>query len=92
MIESWYAPDVSFDDPLTSLTGVGSYRDNVRAMFDGARINLHSVTGGGILSEATGGIADVVTRWTLKVTVRVLPWKPEAVFSGVSPSAYDVQV
>ena len=102
MIESWYAPDVSFDDPLTSLTGVGSYRDNVdmlagrtmlgRAMFDGARIDLHSVTGGGILSEATGGIADVVTRWTLKVTVRVLPWKPEAVFSGVSPSAYDVQV
>ena len=95
MIESWYAPDVSFDDPLTSLAGVGSYRGNVdmlagrtalgRAMFDGARIDLHSVTGGEVSSEATGGgIADVVTRWTLRVTVRVLPWRPEAVFSGVS--------
>jgi len=95
MVDSWYAPDVSFDDPLTSLSGVDSYRKNVdmlagrtlmgKILFDDAGINLHSVTGGAI-TETNGNIeiANVITRWTLRVTAKVLPWKPEAVFSGVS--------
>jgi hypothetical protein len=96
MVESWYARDVSFDDPLTSLTGVDSYRANVdmlagrtllgRIMFEDAGINLHSVTGGEVVSNDDGSVLinDVVTRWTLKVTVKVFPWRPEAIFSGVS--------
>lgn len=107
MVESWYSADVKFDDPLTSLVGVQSYKNNVdmlagrtllgKIMFDGACINLHSVTGGEVVvsssseegddgkdEEARMMITDVVTRWTLKVTVKALPWKPEAVFSGVS--------
>lgn len=96
MVDSWYAPDVTFDDPLTSLSGVNSYRNNVdmlagrtllgKILFDGASINLHSVTGGEISHVKNGSlqIADVITRWTLRVTAKVLPWKPEAVFSGIS--------
>ena len=29
-------------------------------------------------------IEDVQTRWTLKVTAKILPWKPTASFTGVS--------
>lgn len=31
-----------------------------------------------------GSIANIMTRWTLRVTVKVLPWKPTARFTGVS--------
>lgn len=58
-----------------------------KILFEGAGINLHSVTGGGIVkNEADGsvGVEDIVTRWTLRLTAKVLPWSPEAVFSGVS--------
>jgi hypothetical protein len=101
MIDSWYAQDVTFNDPMTSLSGVDSYRNNVdmlagrtlmgRILFDGAGINLHSVTGGEVVEDSNGKekIEDIITRWTLKVTAKVLPWKPQAVFSGVS--VYKVQ-
>lgn len=92
MVDSWYAPDVSFVDPMVSLSGVDSYRKNVdmlagrtlmgKILFDGAGINLHSVTGGAITES--GEIENIITRWTLRVTAKVLPWEPEAVFSGVS--------
>lgn len=96
MVKSWYKPDVTFDDPLTSLSGVDSYAQNVdmlagrtalgRALFEGAGINLHSVTGGAVRAADDGGvdIADVITRWTLRFTFKALPWSPEAVFSGIS--------
>lgn len=96
MVSSWYAADVSFDDPMTSLSGVDSYRKNVdmlagrtlmgKILFDGAGINLHSVTGGEITEDDSGNlqISELVTRWTLRVTAKVLPWKPTAVFSGIS--------
>lgn len=101
MVSSWYAPDVTFNDPMTSLSGVDSYRKNVdmlagrtmmgKVLFDGAGINLHSVTGGEVREGSNGQveIEDIITRWTLKVTAKVLPWKPEAVFSGIS--VYKVQ-
>mmetsp|Transcript_31843 Transcript_31843/g.67515 ORF Transcript_31843/g.67515 Transcript_31843/m.67515 type:complete len:445 (-) Transcript_31843:133-1467(-) len=96
MVSSWYAADVSFDDPMTSLSGVDSYRKNVdmlagrtlmgKILFEGAGINLHSVTGGEITEDESGNlkISELVTRWTLRVTAKVLPWKPTAVFSGIS--------
>ena len=92
MVDSWYAPDVTFVDPMTSLSGVDSYRNNVdmlagrtllgKILFEGAGINLHSVTGGEV--NDNGDISDIVTRWTLRMTVKILPWSPEPVFSGVS--------
>ena len=96
MVDSWYAPDVTFDDPMTSLSGVDSYRKNVdmlagrtlmgQILFDGAGINLHSVTGGEIVNNNGRRLVleDIVTRWTLRLTAKILPWSPEAVFSGVS--------
>jgi len=100
MVTSWYAPEVSFRDPMTSLSGVDSYQNNVdmlagrtlmgKVLFEGAGIILHSVTGGEIV-ERNGEVAvdDIITRWTLRVTAKVLPWTPEAVFSGIS--VYKVQ-
>lgn len=58
-----------------------------KILFEGAGINLHSVTGGQILTDDktnTVRVDDIVTRWTLRLTAKVLPWSPEAVFSGVS--------
>lgn len=92
METKYYAPDVTFDDPLTSLEGAGSYQKNVdmlagrtlmgSVLFENAKINLHSVTGGEVKED--GEIDNILTRWTLKLTVKVLPWSPTAVFTGVS--------
>jgi len=89
---------------MTSLSGVDSYRKNVdmlagrtlmgKVLFEGAGINLHSVTGGEIIvtddNSNTVRVDDIVTRWTLRLTAKVLPWSPEAVFSGVS--VYNIAV
>jgi hypothetical protein len=111
MEREWYSEAVTFDDPLTSLSGVDAYQANVdmlasrtllgKFLFDDAGIVLHSVTGGTVVeiaktddSAATSGgvgkempvlvIEDIVTRWTLRLTAKVLPWQPTARFSGIS--------
>jgi hypothetical protein len=97
MRTEYYSKDVTFDDPMTNLRGVAAYQTNVdmlasrtvlgTLLFENASINLHSVTGGAV--NADGSIQDIVTRWTLRVTAKVLPWTPTARFSGVS--IYKVQ-
>eukprot|EP00429_Kryptoperidinium_foliaceum_P016791 CAMPEP_0176033694 /NCGR_PEP_ID=MMETSP0120_2-20121206/16645_1 /TAXON_ID=160619 /ORGANISM="Kryptoperidinium foliaceum, Strain CCMP 1326" /LENGTH=422 /DNA_ID=CAMNT_0017367023 /DNA_START=146 /DNA_END=1412 /DNA_ORIENTATION=+ len=92
MQKEYYAPDVSFDDPMTSLAGVDAYQNNVdmlasrtlmgKFLFEDAGIVLHSVTGGEVRDD--GSISNIITRWTLRVTAKVLPWKPTARFSGIS--------
>ena len=101
MRTEYYAPNVSFDDPLTSLAGVDAYKANVdmlsgrtllgSILFQDGGINLHSITGGGceIKTIVTDEhekveIQDIITRWTLRFTMKVLPWKPTARFSGIS--------
>ena len=96
MERDYYSPTVSFDDPMTSLAGVDAYQTNVdmlasrtllgKILFADAGIVLHSVEGGTILEN--GQIENIVTRWTLRVTAKILPWSPTARFSGVS--VYDV--
>ena len=93
MQREYYAKDVSFDDPMTSLSGVDAYQNNVdmlssrtlmgKFLFEDAGISLHSVTGGEV-SPADGSISNIITRWTLRVTAKVLPWAPTARFSGIS--------
>mmetsp|Transcript_57192 Transcript_57192/g.139425 ORF Transcript_57192/g.139425 Transcript_57192/m.139425 type:complete len:431 (-) Transcript_57192:840-2132(-) len=94
MEKNWYATDVSFTDPMTSLSGVDAYQGNVdmlasrdsllgSILFDDAGIALHSVAGGEV-DDNTGNIENIMTRWTLRVTVKALPWKPTARFTGVS--------
>jgi len=92
MYKEYYKDDVSFVDPLTNLVGVSQYANNVdmlagrtlmgKILFDDASISLHSVTGGDIKEDGT--ISDIITRWTLRVTAKVLPWKPKAQFTGIS--------
>jgi hypothetical protein len=92
MQREYYNNDVSFDDPMTSLSGVDSYQKNVdmlasrtlmgKFLFSDAGIVLHSVTGGDVKSD--GSISNIITRWTLRVTAKVLPWQPTARFTGIS--------
>jgi len=98
METQYYADDVTFEDPLTSLDGVASYQKNVdmlagrtlmgSILFDDAKINLHNVSGGEVGSNDE--ISDITTRWTLRVTAKILPWKPTATFSGISVYKLDV--
>lgn len=98
MQKEYYSEGVSFDDPMTSLAGVDAYQKNVdmlasrtflgKLLFDDAGIALHSVSGGEV--GADGSISNIITRWTLRVTAKVLPWAPTARFSGIS--VYQVSV
>lgn len=96
-----YAEDVTFSDPMTDFTGVARYKNNVDMLagrtlmgkilgFD-AGIILHSVSGGEIQTkeDGTAAIDDIITRWTLRLTMNILPWKPTARFSGIS--VYEVK-
>ena len=97
MERAYYSPTVSFEDPMTALEGVDAYQNNVdmlasrtflgKFLFDDAGIVLHSVEGGDILEDGSK-IDQIVTRWTLRVTAKILPWSPTARFSGVS--VYDI--
>jgi hypothetical protein len=92
MERQYYSKGVSFDDPMTSLSGVDAYQNNVdmlasrtlmgRILFQDGGIVLHSIIGGEV--QPDGSISDITTRWTLRVTVKVLPWHPTARFSGIS--------
>ena len=98
MERDYYSPTVTFDDPMTSLSGVDAYQNNVdmlssrtlmgKVLFKDAGIVLHSVTGGDV-NPADGSISNIITRWTLRVTAQVLPWQPTARFSGIS--VYEVK-
>eukprot|EP00534_Pseudo-nitzschia_fraudulenta_P009792 CAMPEP_0201166206 /NCGR_PEP_ID=MMETSP0851-20130426/67077_1 /ASSEMBLY_ACC=CAM_ASM_000631 /TAXON_ID=183588 /ORGANISM="Pseudo-nitzschia fraudulenta, Strain WWA7" /LENGTH=414 /DNA_ID=CAMNT_0047447113 /DNA_START=21 /DNA_END=1265 /DNA_ORIENTATION=+ len=89
----YYSNSVSFEDPMTSLAGVDSYKDNVdmlasrtlmgKFLFQDAGIVLHSVEGGDV-DPTSGAISNIVTRWTLRVTAKALPWRPTARFTGIS--------
>jgi SOUL heme-binding protein/Uncharacterized conserved protein (DUF2358) len=112
MRKEFYASNVTFQDPLTSLVGIDAYQQNVdmlagrtllgSLLFEDATISLHSITGGEIMDDNdddnnynnnkdtnNGLYQDIVTRWTLRFTMKVLPWKPTARFSGIS--VYKIQ-
>lgn len=92
METQYYANDVTFDDPMTSLSGVQSYKNNVdmlasrtllgNILFQDAGIVLHNISGGDVNQD--GSIGDIITRWTLKMTFKILPWNPTARFTGIS--------
>jgi len=96
MIRDYYSDTVTFDDPMTSLQGVDAYQNNVdmlagrtllgKILFDDAGIVLHNIT---TSSVSSNDVEQLVTRWTLRITVKILPWKPTARFTGIS--VYDVR-
>ena len=75
------------------LTGIDAYEKNVnmlagrttlgKILFEDASIQLHKVEQ--IESNK------IQTRWTLKVTLKLLPWKPRAKFTGVSVYTLDTK-
>lgn len=76
-------------DMLASRTLMGQF------LFSDAGISLHKITGGEVIvnddtgtsTDANGGglsISDIQTRWTLRLTAKVFPWKPTARFTGIS--------
>ena len=89
----YYSDDVSFEDPMTSLTGADNYKKNVdmlasrtlmgNFLFQDAGIVLHAIEGG-VVNPSDGSISNIITRWTLRVTAKVLPWRPTARFTGIS--------
>ncbi len=99
----YYRNDVKFIDPLTTLTGIDSYLNNVNMLsgrtmlgsilFREARIILHTITGGTVHSDDDNlsglKIDNIITRWTLKFTFQALPWQPSPSFTGIS--VYSVQ-
>jgi SOUL heme-binding protein/Uncharacterized conserved protein (DUF2358) len=103
MEHDYYASDVTFVDPMTSFTGIAKYENNVdmlagrtfmgKVLFKDAGIVLHKVEGGKVTISNNGNgamsISNIVTRWTLRLTVQILPWQPTARFSGIS--VYTVQ-
>jgi Uncharacterized conserved protein (DUF2358) len=102
MERDYYSETVTFLDPLTQLTGIDSYQNNVdmlsgrtllgSVLFRDARIILHSVTGGQLSKDDSNvvRIDDIVTRWTLRFTFQILPWAPSPSFTGIS--VYSVEV
>ena len=89
----YYSNNVSFEDPMTSLAGVENYQNNVdmlasrtllgKFLFQDAGIVLHAVEGGDV-NPTDGTISNIITRWTLRVTAKVIPWRPTARFTGIS--------
>lgn len=86
METEFYDPSVTFSDPMITISGVDSYKSNVdllsgrtafgKFMFRDASIILHRIE--------DLGPNKLRTRWTLRLTVKVLPWQPTARFTGVS--------
>ncbi|CAE7664863.1 unnamed protein product [Symbiodinium sp. CCMP2456] len=91
----FYDEDVSFKDPLNNLAGKDSYKANVEMLsgdsfvgnllFSDGFIDLHGV------EEVPGQPTRLRTRWTLGFVFKLLPWKPRALFSGVSEYEIDGQ-
>ena len=99
MQRDYYSSNVTFEDPMTSLDSIDAYQTNVdmlasrtwlgKFLFADAGISLHTITGGQIIptsntDETKLSISDIQTRWTLRLTAKVFPWKPTARFTGIS--------
>ena len=83
MEKSFYSKNVRFIDPLNNLEGIDKYQANVdllagrtflgSLLFKDAFINLHNIN--------TTENGDLITRWTLRITFKILPWAPTARFT-----------
>jgi len=91
--EEFYSEDISFTDPLKSLKGKASYKDDIetvtgqsvigKALLSDNFLDLHAV------EDVPGDPTRLRTRWTVSFVFKLLPWKPKVLFSGVSEYAID---
>ena len=92
LLRELYSDEVSFEDPLISLSGMDAYKANIdmlggrnalgKVCFTDPGLTMHSV------EETVTGLR---TRWTLQFRFRLLPWAPLARFTGVSDYTLDGQ-
>lgn len=78
-----YAPDVAFQDPIAQFTGRDAYLLNVaalRAVFD-VDFTLHHI-------QSTEP-SEVVTRFTMILRAKALPWRPAVTITGRSIYSVD---
>eukprot|EP00960_Hanusia_phi_P064333 765766-Hanusia_phi.AAC.2 len=81
--EDWslYAPNIQFSDPIQSLGGLEQYKKSLRLLKD-------SPFSSNVLFEthdvSVSGKGMVRSRWTLSSDVKILPWQPRIVFTGIS--------
>lgn len=76
-----FAQDVEFRDPLNSFKGSKRYRSNIAflgksPLFCDSSLVVHDVH-----IEST---TQIISRWTLGMSVRALPWRPRVQFTGTS--------
>ena len=80
-----YAPDVSFEDPLTKYDSFGGYNFNIqmlRRVFAPEYV-MHDIY--------QSGDWEITTRWTMKMSVPAFPfvWRPTLTFTGTSIMGLD---
>jgi len=82
--KSIYDDNVNFEDPITRYSSIDGYLFNIqmlRVLFTPEFI-LHKIYP---VSETT-----LETRWTMNMTMRVLPWQPKLIFTGTSQYEFDL--
>jgi len=91
MERSIYDPQVTFVDPLNSFTGIDKYETNVRLLSGRTPLGALLFSDASIVLHRFEDLANdmLQTRWTLQLTVKILPWKPRAKFTGVSKYKID---
>ncbi|GMI36082.1 hypothetical protein TeGR_g9923, partial [Tetraparma gracilis] len=89
---SCYNPAVSFEDPLTSFSGLGKYQANVDMLASRTPLGKFLFADAVILLHSTTPLPPphaLQTRWTLKMRMPAFPWKPALAFTGVSRYSLD---
>ena len=81
--EDWslYAANIHFSDPIQSLGGLEEYKKSLMLLKDSpfssnVLFQTHDVS--------VSGKGRVRSRWTLSSDVKILPWRPRVVFTGIS--------
>lgn len=81
-----YDPSIKFSDPISSFNNLTGYSLNVRFLTTIFAVKFK------LLDIGVVGPEKVVARWSMEATSRlapVLPWKPKAVFTGISEYTVD---
>lgn len=81
-----YDPSIKFSDPISSFNDLTGYSLNVRFLTTIFAVKFK------LLDIGVVGPEKIVARWSMEATSRlapVLPWKPKAVFTGISEYKVD---
>ena len=92
LLPELYNPDVTFADPLISLSGIAAYKSNVDMLSGNTPLGKICFTDCGLIMHTVNVTpTGLRTRWTLQFRFKLLPWKPLAQFTGVSDYTLDEQ-